>query len=135
MLIVQLLIHMYMYYTCVQVLGATFDGASVNRQLVKLHGSSKEVIHKVPNPYATDERELFFSDPPHLVKTTRNCWASRCRNLWVCHQQCTVPKNLIAALLFVAVQWKRDFVVSPSISLSSRQWEGDWAVTGPKTEV
>lgn len=42
------------------------------------------IIHKVPNPYATDKRDfLFFSDPPHLIKTTRNCWPSKCRDLWV----------------------------------------------------
>ena len=66
-----------------QVLGATFDGASVNRRLVKLH-TSKTVLHKVRNVYPTDGRDLlFFSDPPHLLKTTRNCWASKNRNLWV----------------------------------------------------
>ena len=24
-----------------------------------------------------------FSDPPHLIKTVRNCWASKKRSLWV----------------------------------------------------
>ena len=42
-----------------QVLGATFDGASVNRRLVKLH-TSKTVLHKVQNVYATDGRDLLF---------------------------------------------------------------------------
>lgn len=42
-------------------------------------------MHKVPNPYASDGRDLlFFSDPPHLMKTTRNCWNSKARSLWVC---------------------------------------------------
>lgn len=39
--------------------------SSVNRRLVKLHGSSKEVIHKVPNSYATDERDLLSSQTLH----------------------------------------------------------------------
>ena len=26
---------------------------------------------------------FFFSDPPHLLKTTRNCLASKARHLWV----------------------------------------------------
>ena len=26
---------------------------------------------------------FFFSDPPHLLKTTRNCWANKRRQLWV----------------------------------------------------
>ena len=66
-----------------QVLFATFDGASVNRKLIKLHGlTSKELTHKVINPYSSESRYLYFiSDPPHLMKTTRNCWFNN--NLWV----------------------------------------------------
>lgn len=65
-----------------QVLGATADGASVNRRLVTLHKSDD--FYKVHNTHAADERDLyFFSDPPHLLKTTRNCWSSTCRKLWV----------------------------------------------------
>ena len=74
-----------MYIT--QVLGVTFDGASVNRRLVKLHNTAATLTYKVPNIFASDGRELlFFSDPPHLVKTTRNCWHSKCWSLWVCSQ-------------------------------------------------
>ena len=66
------------------VLGVTFDGAAVNRKLIKLHQSIGDSIHKVQNPYASDKRYLFFfSDPPHLIKTVRNCWASKNRTLWV----------------------------------------------------
>ena len=68
-----------------KVLATTFDGASVNRRLVKIHclGAS-DLLHKVINPFAPEKRYLyFFSDPPHLVKTVRNCWASKSRNLWV----------------------------------------------------
>ena len=72
-----------------KVIAATFDGASPNRRFIKLHGitqpSNPTVLHKVPNPYANDGRMLFFfSDPPHLLKTTRNCWSSKARLLWVC---------------------------------------------------
>lgn len=67
-----------------QVLGVTFDGASVNRRLIKIHQPKEKLLpQKVSNPYATDRSLLFFSDPPHLVKTTRNCWASKARTLWV----------------------------------------------------
>ena len=60
--------------TCTQVMGATFDGASINWRLVKIHQTNKKLVHKVKNPYATDNRDFFFfSDPPHLIKTTRNC--------------------------------------------------------------
>ena len=48
--------------------------------------SKPTILHKVLNPYADDGRMLFFfSDPPHLLKTTRNCWSSRARQLWVCY--------------------------------------------------
>ena len=66
-----------------KVLAATADGASPNRRLIKLHGTDK-LVYKVMNPHAPDHRYLyFFSDPPHLLKTTRNCWASKKRQLWV----------------------------------------------------
>jgi len=83
-----------------QVLGATFDGASINRRLVKMHGPKTQLVYKVPNPHATDHRQLyFFSDAPHLIKTTRNCWASKCRQLWasVCipfaHKYISLPPS------------------------------------------
>ena len=58
------------------------DGASVNRSFVKLYQHSTEMLYNVPNPYAEDKRPLYFiSDPPHLIKTIRNCWSNR--TLWV----------------------------------------------------
>jgi len=44
--------------------------------------------YKINNPYSSDGREIFFvSDPPHLIKTVRNCFAnsfahSESRMLW-----------------------------------------------------
>ena len=76
---------MHMY---IQVLGATSDGASVNRRLVKVHDLKAKLTFKVPNVYANDRDIFFFSDPPHLMKTTRNCWASNTRSLWVCCNIC-----------------------------------------------
>ena len=78
-----------------KVVGATFDGASPNRQFLKLHGitdpTKSAVLHKLSNPFADDGRMLFFfSDPPHLLKTTRNCWSSKARLLWVCETFSTV---------------------------------------------
>ena len=68
-----------------RVLGTTCDGLSANRRLFKLHDPTSEIVYKVCNPYAADERSLyFFSDPPHLMKMVRNAWASDKRNLWVC---------------------------------------------------
>lgn len=63
----------------------TFDGCAVNRRLLQLHDTANKSIYKVLNVHAKEERYVcFFSDPPHLMKTIRNCWASKNRTLWVC---------------------------------------------------
>ena len=60
-----------------RVLCITADGASSNRKFFKMHGSD----YKTPNPYSSDGRSIdFISDPPHLIKTVRNCWASSGEN-------------------------------------------------------
>ena len=65
------------------VLACTCDGLSANRTFIGLHGTTNGVS-KTLNPYAEEERYVyFFLDPPHLMKTTRNCWASDKRLLWV----------------------------------------------------
>lgn len=61
--------HFVYYIVCIfllimQVLAATFDGASTNRKLVSLHDTSNPLLYKVPNIHADDHRYLFFSDPP-----------------------------------------------------------------------
>lgn len=68
-----------------RVLALICDGLSANRRLFKLHTSKKEALfHKIVNPHAADRRYIFFfSDPPHLMKTTRNGWNSTIRQLWV----------------------------------------------------
>ena len=79
--------HIFFNRMDIKVLGVTCDGCSVNRRFLRLHNQcgSGDVTHKMPNPFATDEREMYFiSDPPHLIKTVRNCWASNKRSLWVC---------------------------------------------------
>ncbi len=65
----------------------TLDGHSVNRKFFKLiaNGSTELVQHKCKNPLSFNEREIYlFSDPPHLIKTARNCLASQIRNMQVC---------------------------------------------------
>ena len=70
----------------IRVLSLTCDGASTNRRLWKIHSEGGE-IHKVNNIFAPEAvRPLFFiSDPPHLLKTIRNCWWNSKRKLWVNH--------------------------------------------------
>lgn len=63
------------------------DGLSANSRLYKIHQTSKASgpTYKVLKPYASDSRYIYFSsDPPHLMKTVINCWASKKRLLWVC---------------------------------------------------
>ena len=71
-----------------KVLAVTADGASPNRKFFRMHSSTEPITHKTLNPYAKDKRMIyFFSDVPHLMKTTRNCWmhssTNGTRNLWV----------------------------------------------------
>ncbi len=68
-----------------RVLAVTADGGSPNRRLFKIHSPApnSEIMYKVKNPFADDRSVLFFSDPPHLIKTVRNCLASTKRSLWV----------------------------------------------------
>lgn len=71
-----------------KVLAITADGASTNRLFFKMHNpnaAADEITYKVYNPHAPDGRFLyFFSDAPHLMKTVRNAWESKKRQLWVC---------------------------------------------------
>ena len=57
-----------------KVMCITSDGASPNRKFFKLNNGGK-FAYKTTNPYADDDkRKIFFiSDPPHLLKTARNC--------------------------------------------------------------
>ena len=72
-----------------QVLAITSDGASTNRHLFKLLASGTAlpesgIPYKVRNPFSEEDRNIYFiSDPPHLLKTVRNCVANKKRQLWV----------------------------------------------------
>lgn len=70
------------------VIAFTSDGASANRKFYKMHGKKKNLVYKTDNPYREGQSIFFFSDVPHLVKTTRNCWSNsffhkESRALWV----------------------------------------------------
>ena len=60
------------------VIAATSDGASPNRRFYRLHkpldgGVDTDVCYRTINLFAPHRFLYFFSDAPHLVKTTRNC--------------------------------------------------------------
>ena len=103
-----------------KVLAVCCDGLAANRRLFSLHKpGSTTPINKVLNPHAHDgeKRYLYFlSDPPHLMKTVRNCWANYKRKLWVSSSfnnvyYCTYIHKYVCtalcSLCFISiVQWK-----------------------------
>ena len=67
-----------------RVLVGTCDGASCNRKMFSMHGKKDEFVHKTINVFSKDKDYIYFiCDPPHLIKTIRNCLASSKRHLWV----------------------------------------------------
>ena len=67
-----------------RVLAATCDGASCNRKLFQMHNPKEKLVYKTINVYSPDRHPIYFiSDPPHLIKTLRNCLANVKRHLWV----------------------------------------------------
>ena len=73
-----------------KVIAITGDGTSTNRKFFKMHSNSGDSpCYKTTNLYSSEKRSIyFFSDTPHLLKTTRNCWSHSGgkRKLWVCLQ-------------------------------------------------
>ena len=60
--------------TGLHVAGITADGAANNRNFFGKTASFQQF--KARNPFsATKLYVYFFSDIPHLIKTTRNCWS------------------------------------------------------------
>ena len=60
------------------MLGLSTDGAKSNRLVASLLNPNakklSELTYRVPNSYTDEDQPLFiFSDPPHLIKTIRNC--------------------------------------------------------------
>ena len=137
------------------MLAATFDGASVNRRLVKVHDLRAKLIYRVRNVHSMDNRYLyFFSDPPHLIKTTRNCWSSSVRSLWVCFtahlykhstDACTrtgtcitsIPVFKCTGFVFVVHTEQRTghCMVSSCVTIPSRHWQGDRSGHGAQTQA
>ena len=72
------------------MIACTCDGLFVNCHFLKLHGKTTDTEgYKMPNPYSNDNSYIyFFSDPPHLIKIDRNCWASKKRLFEVCLYYC-----------------------------------------------
>ena len=61
-----------------KVMCITADGASSNRKFFRMHRGPDDAspTYKTRNPFAQEERFIYFiCDPPHLIKTSRNCWS------------------------------------------------------------
>ena len=71
------------------VMTITCDGASDNRRMFAMSNDKSALSYKTNNVYSEDSSQIFFiSDPPHLIKTIRNCFSRG--KLWVCSDlKCT----------------------------------------------
>ena len=67
-----------------KVLALCCDGAKCNRKMFGMHPScGGSLKYKTKNIFIPESDMFFISDPPHLLKTARNCLASPKRDLWV----------------------------------------------------
>ena len=65
------------HLTClgIVVVAITCDGASDNCKMFSMHAPDDPSVYKTVNLFSQDEQPIFFiSDPPHLIKTIRNCF-------------------------------------------------------------
>ena len=95
-----------------KVISLTGDKGSYNTKFFRLHNkiAKSEVTYKVPNPYTSEKRDIYFiSDVPHLIRTVRNCWSnSFCHNqaraLWVrCHDHANNIQCHVAICSFALI--------------------------------
>ena len=63
----------------VKILTLVSNGSSVNLSFIKMHvpatSSASSVVFDTLNFCALDRKLYFIADPPHLIKTIRNCFA------------------------------------------------------------
>ena len=101
-----------------KVVTVTCDGASDNRRMFSLHGTGKNLTYKTLNVFSAEKDPIFFiSDPSHLIKTIRNCFARG--KLWV---------NIISQIRFVftvlypLVQWELNRLEACDRPVSQEYW-------------
>ena len=79
-LVRQAIKHLTRLGLCVMMI--TYDGASDNRRMFVMFNFKADLSYKTNNVFRKDNSNIFFiSDPPHLIKTIRNCFARG--KLWV----------------------------------------------------
>lgn len=72
----------------IRVVAFICDGAGINRSFFNMQppfSTDSKVVYNTVNPFAPDRLIFFMSDPPHLLKTIRNCLYNsgkkKCRNM------------------------------------------------------
>ena len=61
----------------IPAISLTSDGAKPNRRFFHLCQEEKTAVpYKTANPYKKKTDLFFFCDPPHLLKTARNCFSN-----------------------------------------------------------
>ena len=86
----------------ITVVSVTADGASDNRRLFSLHGTGKDLIYKTVNVFTPQKSPIFFvSDPSHLIKTIRNCFAQGI----MCFLYHNCNYSVMAVLLIGSLWW------------------------------
>lgn len=76
-------------------LGLCVMSASDNRRMFAMFNDKSALSYKTSNVYSEDNSQIFFiSDPPHLIKTIRNCFSRgklrvcsvylKCTNIYIC---------------------------------------------------
>ncbi len=92
-----------------KVLCLTADGASSNRKFFGMHG---EPFYKTINSFSSDGRSLFFiADPPHLMKTIRNCWSHSGLNSTRLMKVCALMLHVFNIMLVILVQINGQHIV------------------------
>ena len=76
-----------------EVRALTSDGAAVNRKFFNMMANSTKNCYWTWNPHNPSKKLFFFSDVPHLIKTTRNFfenskWNRNTRNMHVYIHTC-----------------------------------------------
>lgn len=72
----------------VRIVAMVCDGSTINRGFIDMQpraSSDSEITYDTPNIYDPSRSIVFISDPPHLLKTIRNCLYNsgrkRCRQM------------------------------------------------------
>ena len=111
-----------------KVICITGDGASSNRKLFRMHceKGQKGAVYKTSNVFSKEGRSIYFiSDPPHLIKTARNClshsgWnGTRLMTVCVSDFYCILNGSMYVTFMKSCLEWlysQRDFRLSQSLN-------------------